>query len=194
MHSPISIWGKNRAYRRFRSPLAGVYGSEKKTTCPNYSAAVHLFQVPDFASITPGLLPSLPARSTFGTSLTQLEFHTLHAPKPHHSGLRSSARVGIWPVYILAKCRAQLGLSQSMARGSQEQHWSCQSPNFKDPVTRNPPPWYADTASRGRFERLSAASSLGHFPGDCWRPVAAHRMPGLGRRFDRHRRYRAREQ
>ena len=29
----------------------------------------------------------------------------------------------------LAKCRAQLGLSQSMAGGSQARHWSCQAEN-----------------------------------------------------------------
>ncbi len=40
---------------------------------------------------------------------------------------------------------------------------------------------------RGRFERSSVVSSLGHFPRYYWRPIAAHRVPEPSRRRGRKR-------
>jgi hypothetical protein len=56
---------------------------------------------------------------------------------------------------------------------------------FGAPVTTNPPPWFAKTAHRGRFERLSVASSVGHIPRNYGGPMAAHRMQWPCRRFER---------
>jgi len=58
---------------------------------------------------------------------------------------------------------------------------------FQGSGDRNPPPWNAETAHRGRIERLSVASSLGHFPRDHWRPVATHWVPGPNRRLEQRR-------
>src|SRR5208282_5582431 len=124
-----------------------------------------------------GLLPAVPARSTFGISPTQLELNTLQAPKPLRCALRSSARARDLAVVYLGQMPrparsfaiygspppgATLGLPETRISGA--------------PVTRNPPPLVSETAYRGRSERSWVASSLGNFPRDCWRSVAAHRM------------------
>ena len=92
----------------------------------------------------------------------------------------------------LARCQAHPALSQSMARGHQEGHWSCRRWHFGAPV-RKSPPWFAKTARGGRFERLSVASSVGHIPRNYGWPMAAHRMQWPRRRFERYRQCRARE-
>jgi hypothetical protein len=106
---------------------------------------------------------------------------------------RSASRKGDLGQRTLARCQAHPALSQSMARGHQERHWSCRRWHFGAPVTTNPPPWFAKTAHRGRFERLSVGSSVGHISRDYGRPVAAHRMQRPRRRFERYRHCRARE-
>ena len=63
---------------------------------------------------------------------------------------------------------------------------------FRGSGDHKSPPWFLKTAHRGRFERLSVGSSVGHIPRDYGRPMAAHRMQ-WPRRFERYRHCRARE-
>ena len=96
---------------------------------------------------------------------------------PAHIGQMSSPS-GPFAIYGSRPPGATLVLPELAFRGS------------GDPKS---PPWFAKTAHRGRFERLSVASSVGHIPRDYGRPVAAHRMQWPRRRFERYRQCRARE-
>jgi hypothetical protein len=125
---------------------------------------------------------------------SQLELNTLQAPKPHRRALQSSASArdlavvylgqmprpaGPFAIYGSPPPGVTLGLPDTQISGA--------------PVTRNPPPLVSETAYRGRGERLSVTSSHGHFPCDCWQPVAAHWMPRPSRSFEQRRHCRARE-
>ncbi len=138
---------------------------------------------------------------TLGTSVsTQTLLHPFINNNLQAVAACSSVRTAVHPrkgdlaPRTLTRCRAQLGLSQSVARWNQERHWFCRNLRIVRASGEPKSPAVAlalrTRQDRGCIERTSVASSLSRFPVCCGRSVPVHRVPGARWRFERHRRRR----